>query len=84
VGGASGVEIIARKISVNADCTGAATINVFDGSGSLLRSAVLALVYVNDAREIRLIFTSLVQADGANLPVVITVDGNRLFPEDDH
>jgi hypothetical protein len=78
------VEIIAGKISVNADCTGAATINVFDGSGSLLRSAVLALVYVNDAREIRLIFTSLVQADGANLPVVITVDGNRLFPEDDH
>jgi hypothetical protein len=81
VGGSSGVEMIAGNITVSADCTGSATINVYDDAGHLLRSAELATVYVDRARGLRLIFQSLVQVDGTNLPVVITVDARKMFAD---
>lgn len=82
VAGTSGVEKIKGTISVNADCTGSATISVYDDvSGVLLRTAELALIYVDGEREVRLIFKSLVQSDGTNVAVVITANGKRISAE---
>jgi hypothetical protein len=78
VGGGSGVELIKGTISVNADCTGSATARVYDQSENLLRTAEFALVYVDNAKELRLIFKSLVQADGTNVPVVITANAKKI------
>jgi hypothetical protein len=81
VGGNSGVEDITGNVAVNRDCTATATINVLV-NGQLQRSAVLALVYDSSGNHVRMIFQSLTLPDGTNVPVVITVDGNRLLRTD--
>jgi hypothetical protein len=81
VAGNPGVEDISGNVTVNKDCTATATINVLV-NGQLQRSAVLALVYDNNRNHARMIFQSLTLPDGTNVPVVITIDANRLFSED--
>jgi hypothetical protein len=81
VAGSSGVEDISGIVTVNHDCTATATINVLV-NGQLQRSAVLALVYDSDGNHVRMIFQSLTLPNGANVPVVITIDGNRLFTKE--
>ncbi len=81
VAGNSGVEDITGNVTVNKDCTASATINVLV-NGQLQRSAVLALVYDNNGNHARMIFQSLTLPDGTNVPVVLTIDANRLFSED--
>jgi hypothetical protein len=81
VGGDSGVETITGTVSVNKDCTATATIDVYQ-DGQLQRSAVLAVVYDSNGNHARMIFQSLTLPDGTNLPVVITLDANRLFIKD--
>jgi hypothetical protein len=78
VAGNPGVEDIAGNVTVNKDCTASATINVLV-NGQLQRSAGLALVYDNNGNHARMIFQSLTLPDGTNVPVVITIDANRLF-----
>jgi len=75
------VEDITGNVTVNADCTATATINVLV-NGQLQRSTVLALVYDSNGNHVRMIFQSLTLPDGTNVPVVITIDGNRLVSED--
>lgn len=81
VAGSSGVEDITGSVAVNPDCTATATINVFV-SGQLQRTAVLALVYDTNGNHARMIFESLTLPDGTNVPVVITIDANRLTTKD--
>jgi hypothetical protein len=81
VAGNSGVEDITGIVTVKGNCTATATVNVFV-NGQLQRTAVLALVYDSDGNHVRMIFQSLTLPDGTNVPVVITLDGNRLFSED--
>jgi hypothetical protein len=81
VAGSSGVEDISGTISVNKDCTATATINVLV-NGQLQRTATLALAYDSNGNHMRAIFQTLTLPDGTNVPVVITIDGNRLFPRD--
>jgi hypothetical protein len=81
VAGNSGVEDITGNVAVNKDCTATATINVLV-NGQLQRSAGLVLVYDNNKNHARMIFQSLTLPDGTNVPVVITIDANRLFSED--
>jgi hypothetical protein len=81
VAGNSGVEDISGNVTVNKDCTGSATINVLV-NGQLQRTAVLALIYDSDKNHARLIFQSLTLPDGTNVPVVLTVDANRLFSKE--
>ena len=76
VAGQSGSEDISGTISVNSDCTASATINVFV-NGQLLRTAALALVYDSSGNHVRALFQSLTLPDGTNIPVVLTIDGNR-------
>ena len=64
-------------VSVNNDCTASATIEV-RVNGQLLRTAGLALVYDSSGNHVRGIFQTLVLPDGTNIPVVITIDGNRV------
>lgn len=77
VAGNPGVENIAGNVTVNRDCTATATLSVFV-NGLLLRTTVLALVYDNDGNHARMIFQSLTLPNGTNVPVVITIDANRL------
>ena len=81
VAGNSGVEEISGTVSVNSDCTASATIDVLV-NGQVLRTAVLAAVYDNNRNHARDIFQSLKLPDGTNVPVVITVDLQRLFPRE--
>jgi hypothetical protein len=64
---------------VNPDCTGTDTIQVFE-SGVLVRTTTLHVVYDDDGREARAVFTSLVLPDGTSLPSIITIEARRLFP----
>lgn len=77
VAGDTAQELIKGSETVNSDCTGTATIGVYDQSGNLLRTGVLAGVYVNNGKEVHDIFESLVLPDGTQLPVVITAEGKK-------
>lgn len=81
VAGNSGVEDITGTVAVNSDCTATATINVLV-NGQLQRTATLALVYDSNGNHVRMIFQSLTLPDNTNVPVVLTIDGNRLFSKD--
>jgi hypothetical protein len=48
----------------------------------LQRTAILAGVYDTNMNHARDIFQSLTLANGTNVPVVLTSDVSRLFPED--
>ena len=61
--------------------TGSATINVYL-AGVLLRTTTVDVAYDRDGNHVRMIFTSLILADGTVLPVVATLDGNRVSTED--
>ncbi len=71
------MEDISGTVSVNNDCTASATIEVLV-NGQLQRTAALALVYDSSGNHMRGIFQSLKLPDGTNIPVVITIDGNRV------
>jgi hypothetical protein len=77
--GGSTAEVTLKGTStVNSDCTGTLTVGVYE-SGNLLRTAAFAFVYGDDAREGRAIVTSLVLADGASVPAVLTVSAKKLW-----
>src|SRR6266850_6371 len=81
--GEAAQEVIKGTGTVNDDCTGTATISVYDQSGrTLLRTAVLAAVYVHNQREVRYLFESLVLSNGTSIRVVVTADAKRVFSKD--
>jgi len=77
VAGNPGVEDISGTVTVNKDCTATATVNVFV-NGQLQRTTTLALVYDSNGSHVRMIFQSVTSPDGTNVPVAITIDGNRV------
>src|SRR6266568_30395 len=85
VGGGIGHETITGTLTVNPDCTGPGTFKIFNESGVLVRTATQDFAYVDNEREIRGIFTSLVlQPSGISLGSVLTADAKKLFPETDN
>jgi hypothetical protein len=80
VGGGFANETVTGSWTVNADCTGTLTANVYE-SEKLVRTSVFALVLVDNSSKIRAVQESLTSPDGTNIPAVITVDGNKLFRE---
>jgi hypothetical protein len=64
--------------TVNSDCTGTLSINVYE-SGSLVRTANFDVVYLNNSRGARAIITSLILADGTGLPAVVTFNAQKVF-----
>jgi hypothetical protein len=81
VAGNSGVEDISGTVSVAPDCTGTGTIDVLV-NGQLQRTAVLAIVYDSNGNHARMIFQSLTLPGNVNVPVVITLDANRMATKD--
>jgi hypothetical protein len=81
VGGGFADETFTGTYTVNADCTGTATLNFYE-SGQLVRTSILSTIFDNNEREIRMVQKSLQLPNGAFLPVVITVEARRIFTDD--
>jgi hypothetical protein len=67
-------EALSGTYSVNADCTGTATINVYHG-GVLARTSNLNVVWDSNQRELRAIFLTA--------GTVLTVNGRKTFSEEE-
>jgi hypothetical protein len=74
-------ETFSGTYTVNPDCTGKLAIQIFDLSGNKILTATLDLVFDNNVRELRGMFTSAVLPNGTPLGTVITVQGKRLFKD---
>ena len=82
MGGGFADETFNGTFTVNADCTGTATLKFYE-SGQLVRTSVLLLVFDNNSREIRMVQKSLQLPNGVFLPVVITVEARRISVQDE-
>jgi hypothetical protein len=81
VGGGFAYETLTGSLTVNSDCTGSFTANIYE-SGVLVRTSVVAVVFFDNSNKIRGIQQSLTLPDGTPIPVVISLEANKLFPED--
>ena len=81
VGGGFANETLKGTFTVNSDCTGTLTAEVFE-SGQLVRTSVFSIVFDNDEKEIRAVQESLQLPDGTFVPAVITVEGKKTFSGD--
>lgn len=76
-GGFVGDETIQGSLTVNSDCTGTVSASIYE-SGALVRTVVLAIVFTDDSNKFVAVQASLTLPDGTNVPVVVTLEGNRL------
>ena len=81
MGGGFAYETLTGSLTVNSDCTGSFTANIYE-SGVLVRTSVVAVVFFDNSNKIRGIQQSLTLPDGTPIPVVISLEANKLFPED--
>ena len=80
IGGKVAQETFTGTASTNRDCTGTATITVYDNaSGALVRITTLDFVLDDDGNRARSIVTSIVLPDGTNLGPLLTLDYRRVF-----
>ena len=77
VGGGFANETLKGTVSVNPNCTGTTTVNFFQ-SGALVRTSVLAIVFDNLSTHVRMVQKSLTLPDSTKVPVVITLEGEKL------
>jgi hypothetical protein len=77
VGGKFANETLKGKVSVNQNCTGTTTVNFFE-SGALVRTSALSLVFDVLSTHVRMVQRSLILPNGTKVPVVITVEGEKL------
>ena len=74
-------ELFTGTYSVNPDCTGKLAITVVDSLGNRLFNGTFDLVFDDNGREMRAMYTSVTVPDGTALKTVINVDAKRLFPQ---
>jgi hypothetical protein len=79
VNGTVSNDVLRGTFEINADCTGMATVEVYDQAGTLLRTIGMALVVDDNSTELRGLVTSLVLPSGASLKSVITAQARRLL-----
>jgi hypothetical protein len=77
VGGDFVNETLKGTLIVHPNCTGKATVGVFE-AGVLTRTVVLAIVFDDNSTQVRMVQKSLTLPDGTNIPVVVTVEGKKL------
>jgi hypothetical protein len=63
--------------TVNPDCTGTVTLSFYDPAGNPAGTAVKAIIYVDHAREARMIITT------AAYPSVLVTEAKKVFPDSD-
>jgi hypothetical protein len=80
VGGGFAYETLTGSLTVNSDCTGSFTANIYE-SGVLVRTSVVAVVFYDNLTKIRGVQQSLTLPDGTPIPIVISLEANRLFPD---
>jgi hypothetical protein len=80
VGGGFANETVTGSWIVKPDCTGTLTIYAYE-SGTLVRTSVLAIVFVDNLNEVLMVQDSLTLPDGSTLPVVITAEGKRVLSQ---
>ena len=76
VGGVFAHETIKGTLTVNRDCTISLLANVYDDSGTLVRTSIPG-VLVNNEKRIRAMFESVV-SNGVSLPSALAVDADRI------
>jgi hypothetical protein len=74
-------ETFSGTYTVNPNCTGTISVDVFNLSGTKILTITGDLVFDDNVQEIRSIFTSAVLPDGTPLGTVITLDAKRLFTQ---
>jgi hypothetical protein len=72
-------ETFSGTYTVNPDCTGRFAFEIFDLSGNKLLTATLNVVFDDNVRELRAMYTSAVLPNGTALGTVITAQAKRLF-----
>src|SRR4051812_10243115 len=78
VGGAFAHETITGTFTVTRDCTITVVANVYDSSGNLVRTSTIPGVLVNNGKQIRAIFATVVLPNGLDLPSVLTLEADRI------
>ena len=78
VGGVFAHETIAGTLTVNRDCTISLLARVYDDSGNLVRTSTIPGVLVNNGKQIRAMFETVVLPNGLNLPSVLTIEADRV------
>lgn len=78
VGGAFAHELISGTLTVNSNCTISLVANVYDDSGNLVRTSLIPGVLVDNGKQIRAIFETVVLPNGASLPSVLTIEADRI------
>jgi len=79
VGGGFANETLTGTFTVNPNCTGRATFNIFE-SGVLVRKTVFSTVTDDNFTEVRSVEQSLVlEPSGTHVPAVITTVAKRMF-----
>jgi hypothetical protein len=68
--------------TVNSDCTGALSFNVFDESGAEIFTGTADIAFDDNVRQFRFIFTSAALPNGTPLPTAIVGDARKLFPDE--
>ena len=76
--GAFAHETITGTFTVTRDCTITVVANVYDSSGNLVRTSTIPGVLVNNGKQIRAIFETVVLPNGLNLPSILTLDADRI------
>jgi len=74
--GAVANETFSGTYTVNSDCTGSISVQIF-ASGTPTLAVTLNIAFDADMRHLRGIFTSVTTPTGAVLPTVINLDGRR-------
>lgn len=77
LGGGYADETFSGNLTVNADCSGTATLRFYDEGGQLVRISLLTLVIDDHYQQMRMVQKSLTLPDGTQLPVVVTVEGRK-------
>jgi hypothetical protein len=76
VGGGYGDETFTGSWTVNPDCTASMTANFYE-EGQLVRTSVLTIVFDDNSKEARMVQKSLTLPNGAQVPVVLTLEGRK-------
>jgi len=80
VGGGYAEETMTGTLTLDNDCTGTMTLEFFE-AGTLVRTSVLSVVFVDNQSELQMVQKSLTLPNGASVPVAITAVAKKQFTE---